>query len=147
MLKMSWHQVTQQEKVQVPAKPAEGGLWTMVCEYVTGPVLLKFNATGSWKFDPDEGGACGPDGSFDTHIAPKDCVNKDAPVGALIGKIGNSTANAEGLKVFVVGSFCVLRVSAAESGPLFLTINDVPSGFVDNGGRLDVSVFEAQDRP
>ena len=40
----------------------------------------------------------------------------------------------------MVGHYCVLELDAAAKGPLFLTINDLPTGFGDNSGELTVDV-------
>ncbi len=73
-----------------------------------------------------------------------ECLSQDGQVGALIGKIGGSSAAVKNISsAFVVGSFCVLEVAATSAGALFLTINDVPAGMADNSGSLLVSIWEA----
>jgi hypothetical protein len=145
MLKINWKKVPL-DVTEIHAKPATG-LWTKALEFVTGPIKFKITASGNWKFDGDEGGTCDANGSLTSHLDPKACINEHAPVGALIGKIGHSTASIDGVKSFVVGSFCIVQLSANESGPLFLTINDAPSGFFDNEGKLQVEVHEHVDPP
>ena len=47
----------------------------------------------------------------------------DAPPGALIGRIGGSSAGLKADGAFVVGSSCVVAVPAGSIGPLFLSFN------------------------
>jgi hypothetical protein len=87
-------------------------------------------------------GKCGPDG--DIHSPPSsDSLLPDALLGALIGKIGGSSAAIKNATAFVVGSHCVLEISDTTKGPLFLTINDTCSGMQDNSGSIHVSIWEA----
>jgi hypothetical protein len=71
-----------------------------------------------------------------------------AAYGALVGKIGGSsgdvpdstvgTAGPYGNKrVFAVGTDCILTLAtAADGGPLFLTMNDKPEEFSKHSGEL-----------
>jgi hypothetical protein len=137
----------------VPAKPA--GVWTKVLDYVGPSRKLRFIASGTWCWqDPsslpnhDAPGSsetrreCGPDGDLSA-TPSKGCLTQEAPVGALIGKIGGSTATVQNMGAFVVGAFCVYDVSDAMKGPLFLTINDMPAGMSDNNGKIVVSIWES----
>lgn len=152
---------------EVPAKPAS--LWTLVVEYVGPSRKLRFKASGTWAYqDPslpapaapaaappaagdntrtgvvsaDEKRECGPDG--DLWIPPPaDALSQDAFIGALIGKIGGSSAAIKNTSAFAVGSFCVVDVTDTTKGPLYLTINDVPGGIANNSGTLSVSIWEA----
>ncbi len=72
-----------------------------------------------------------------------ECLSQDALVGALIGKLGGSSASVKNSNAFVVGSYCVLEVAETSKGPLYLTINDLPAGMGDNSGKLLVSIWEA----
>jgi hypothetical protein len=62
----------------------------------------------------------------------------------LVGKIGGSIAESTGLHDFVVGSFCIIEVPAEKKGPLYLTINDLPSGFADNAKKVRVGIHAAE---
>ncbi|HEV2416890.1 MAG TPA: hypothetical protein VGX94_03735 [Terriglobia bacterium] len=87
-------------------------------------------------------GQCGPDG--DIYVtAPADALLADVLPGALIGKIGGSSAAVKNSGAFVVGSDCVLEVDANTKGPLYLTINDSCVGMHDNSGTIRVSIWEA----
>jgi|SRR5579862_1362142 len=147
--------------VVIPAKPA--GLWELALDYVSGSRLVQIrvmatddrgnNVETSWK--PDASASSTADG---IDIEAKDACTADkmlsrmARRGALIAKIGGSTADIPdggntaapwaNRKVFTVGSRCVVPVASTEGGPLFLTMNDCPSGFPQHEGRLHVLIEE-----
>src|SRR5262249_48683625 len=96
---------------------------------------------------------CGPDGSL-LGDQQKQPLVATAPRGAIVGKIGGSTAdlpdtsaNAKGpyggRKAFASGSCTVVELEATDSGPLFLTINDSPNQFYNHAGELWVLIEEA----
>ncbi len=113
-------------------------LWTLAYDEL-GPVQLKIEA------DPDElwsyaaAVQCGPDGDLTSLIARDRCVCAKAPVGALIGKIGGSTAGVDDGRVFPVGSYCVVHLADGE-GPLYLGINDEITGMANNDRALTVRI-------
>lgn len=143
-------------ELEIPAKP--DGIWTRVLDYVGPSRRLLFTATGRWVWQdpasqppsgvsaypkaPDPKGECGPDGDLGTSVS-EECLSPDALPGALIGKIGGSSASVKNTSAFAVGSYCVLEVAETSKGPLFLTINDAPLGMADNSGKLLVSIWEA----
>jgi hypothetical protein len=135
----SWQQL-KLGQADIPAKCV--GLWTQVCEYVEGPVQLKVKATGSWTYS--EGRGCGPDG--DTKLGfSQDVLLANVPRGALIAKVGGSTADKpDGTKqlVFAVGSECVITLEATNKGALFMTMNDDMSQFTGHDGKVTVEVWE-----
>lgn len=75
--------------------------------------------------------------------------------GALIGKVGGSTAElpdsspaassstSSGRKVFVCGSHAIFELSGTDYGPLFLTMNDSPELFCEHSGELWVRIDES----
>jgi len=65
-------------------------------------------------------------------------------VGALLVKIGGSTAGLRDGDVNVAGSAAVIPVDEKTSAPIFLTINDEPAGLSDNEGELTVKLFIAR---
>lgn len=152
---------------KVAAKPE--GLWNMVHPYVRGAALLKVTVVAQvvdqngqrkdistkWKTTAnDEGGA---DGVFRPPRAPASFLVPTAPFGALIAKIGGSTADLPdasasggpypGRKVFAVGSCTVVTLIDTDCGPLFLTMNDSPAGFADHAGELWVLIEGAPVPP
>ena len=73
-------------EAEVKAKPS--GLWTVAREFIPGPVRIRFEAEGTWKYSPES--QCGPDGDMLSMISPSQTILKSAPVGSLIAKIGGS---------------------------------------------------------
>jgi len=67
---------------KIAAKP--DALWTLVGEYIKGPMKLKIEATGTWEYSQTNG--CGPDGSRQAGFLA-DALNPSAPLGTLIGKL------------------------------------------------------------
>lgn len=137
MAEPSW---TQLVEMDVPAKP--DGRWTLVSEYVEKETLLRIRADpkGSWSYTKRVASGCGPNGEATSHLKCESCLLESAPPGSLIGKIGGSTVDS-GSAIFSVGSFAVTKLS--ESGPVYLTVNDEPGGFVDNSGSIKVTVSTA----
>jgi hypothetical protein len=130
---------SEQKKVTVPARP--DGLWTPVFEYVKGPAIIKVEAKGQWSYSREK--SCGPDGDRAALLSPDQSISPANPIGALLVKIGGSTAGAADGTVSVVGSMGVVQLGANDGGPLFLTMNDALSGFGDNGGTLEATVSVA----
>lgn len=126
---------------KVKAKPDNGALWNLVYEYLAGPRRLRFKAQGDWKRCPDR--VCGPNGDIREKFEA-DNLSGSAPVGALIGKIGGSSADkGDATQVFVVGDHCVIHVSDTARGGLYLTMNDHPANFQHHDGELEVTIEEA----
>jgi hypothetical protein len=125
-------------KLIISAKPS--GLWTRTDIFVLGPALLKFEAAGQWYYSTKYGRESSADGDLLSPIPLKRCLSEKAPIGSLLGKIGGSVADRGGDSVFLVGSYCVLEVGKDQRGPLYLTINDVYDGYIDNDGQLEVVV-------
>jgi hypothetical protein len=140
MSTLQWTQIV--KDLEVPAKP--DGLWTIACEFIQGPAKLKITAEGIWQYADEDYALCGPDGNSVSYLSSSHCINVNAPVGALVGKIGGGTADVKGEVDFVVGRFCVLSVPQDKSGTLFLSINDLPSSLSDNSSSLKVQVYLAQ---
>lgn len=149
----AWKEI---KKVKVEAKPA--GIWNVALPYICGSRLLKLsiqstddkNATVPIAWAPSPKKQCGADGAAMTKSG---ALLSAAPYGALVGKIGGSTADLpdisatagpySGKKVFVVGAYSVVSIATTDCGPLFLTMNDSPDGFDDHSGVLWVLIEEA----
>jgi len=129
-------------EVKVQAKPEHEALWKLVYEYLAGPRRLRFKATGAWEREP--GKTCGPNGASREQL-DNAYLAGGAQVGALIGKIGGSTADKgdSPAQVFAVGEYCVIHVPDTARGGLFLTMNDKPQNFYQHSGELDVTIEEA----
>lgn len=150
----SWKVV---KAVRVEAKPT--GYWNLVIGYLPGSRLLRFSLLArdehghplSTAWNPAPTVSCGADG---TNVTPakSGLLSGGASYGALIGKIGGSSADIPdtsqpttpygGKRVFAVGSQCVISLGATEGGPLFLTMNDNPEGFSNHSGALHVQIEE-----
>lgn len=132
---MTWSQVQQ---VTVPAKPM--GVWTWAIDYVKGPARILIEATdgAQWCYSP--GCACGPDGDLSALLSAEHTILPTAPVGALILKIGGSTAGTTDGTTRVAGSKAYIEIDDKVSGPVFLTINDALGGMSDNTGELHVKI-------
>jgi hypothetical protein len=154
-LTLPWQ--TYADMVPVPSRIA--GFWTLVLEFVPGARLLRVrvlsaDANGAQlntQWSPADNIHCGPDG-YPNDTKRTNLLCSSAAYGALIGKIGGSTADVPdssagsagpypGRKVFAVGSDCIVTLpSAADGGPLFLTMNDQPCSFEHHAGGLFVTV-------
>jgi hypothetical protein len=132
---MTWTEV---KEVRVPAKPT--GLWTWAVDYVRGPARILIEATEGpdWWYSP--GHSCGPDGDLGALLTPAHLLLPAAPVGALLVKVGGSTAGAADGTVRVAGAKAFVEIDGRVSGPIFLTINDELSGMADNTGELKVTI-------
>lgn len=92
--------------------------------------LLRIQATGTWA--PFAGlPSCGPDGLAGFNYPDSSLIVADCPVGALIGRIGGSSATVKAVgdappgqtKAFAVGSYCVVKLPEGVVGPLFIGFN------------------------
>ena len=90
---------------------------------------LRLVARGSWEAVAGIGN-CGPDGRVGVSFPSQRLLLAECPVGALIGRIGGSsasttTAAAAGIAgaVFPIGSHAVVKVPDDVVGPLFIGFN------------------------
>ena len=135
---MSTNWVILKDNVKVEARPA--GLWTVALEWLDGPAILKFEAGDEeWFYSESDVSKTRADGHLTSLLAAKGCLLQSAPVGALIGKIGGSSASATDGTLFTVGKFTLLEIDKSK-GPLYLTINDEPGGFANNRGAITVKI-------
>jgi len=123
--------------------------WTMIVDYIPGPARLKIEAWGMW---PSGVSPCGPDG--DTTADPLPAVASELaavspppsyPAGALLGKIGGSTAGRAEGKVFAIGRCCVIDLAENGGGPLFVAVNADAKTFPDE--RYTAHVIVSCARP
>lgn len=137
---MPWQQLKLETNV-VLARPT--GLWTLIIDYLPGPAAIKIAANDAqWSYSEAPTTQCGADGDPDSLLARTRCLLTTAPVGALVGKIGGSTAGvvSDGA-LFVVGRSCVVQIPEG-GAPVYLTINDESGGMANNSGQIDVSVYQ-----
>jgi hypothetical protein len=125
------------DSIEIKAKP--DGIWTLAYDYVKGPALVQIEADDSeWQYAP--GKKCKADGDLSSMLSSKDSILPSAPVGALIAKVGGSTAGISDGRLFVAGKKCLLQLDQNTSGPIFLTINDQLTGMQNNDGVLKVTI-------
>jgi hypothetical protein len=136
----SWQDPT---TVEISTTPA--GLWTKAVEFVPAGTVLKLEVdpSAAWRYSNQHQRTCGPDGEIGA-AADSGLLMPEAPVGAVIGKIGGSSAGKSDGTQFVVGAFALLTVAQDKSGPLFLTMNVNPAHRPATNDRIGVSVFEAR---
>lgn len=131
---MKWSEVG--KDIEVKAKPQ--GMWTWAVDYVKGPALILIEASGNWTYS--RGASCGPDGDLSAVISTGHAILPAAPIGALLIKIGGSTAGVNDGAVRVAGTKAVIQIDDKTSGPILLTINDEITGFADNDGIVKATV-------
>ena len=109
--------------------------WLMALDCFEGYTHLRITAGGKWEMLPGLSIQCGPDGRSDIPIASDALLLPSCRPGALIGKIGGSSASldrpaAPGADpvagepaVFAIGSACIVALKDLPLGPLFVGIN------------------------
>ncbi|MCP4381247.1 MAG: hypothetical protein GY798_07485 [Hyphomicrobiales bacterium] len=107
--------------------------WLMALETFGDSSHLKIEATGSWTIADGLLPACAPDGLSGLGLPATQSVIEDCRFGALLGKLGGSSAShhspaddATGLAAgepFPVGAYCVTEIPGAVHGPLFIGFN------------------------
>jgi hypothetical protein len=114
--------------------------WYRVVEHVAAGKLLKFDAKGEWAFFPGFAQKCGPDGFLGLPIPDARLMLPNAPVGALIGKIGGSTADQKDGTLFSIGSFSIFAVPEKAGGPVYFGLNAIPGAPILKLEKIDLTV-------
>jgi hypothetical protein len=97
--------------------------WFKVVDYVKTGKILKFEASGEWTFLP--GLTCEPDGYIGFPLPYDKLLVSTTPVGALIGKLGGSTADQKDGTLFAIGSYTIFVPPEKGSGPLYIGANTI----------------------
>jgi hypothetical protein len=129
MISLTWKPLT---PFTLPASDAIAWPWIMACEDLgVTSTYLKLKATGKWQ--PMEGlSSCGPDGLTGQTFLDDRLFVTDCPLGALIGRIGGSsaslkvptpTADSGETKAFAVGAYALVKLPKETAGPLYLGFN------------------------
>ncbi len=149
MLQPTWRMIVPELKIP---RPGESAPWVLVVEAPTAGKLMRVVASGEWTPASAFPVQCTADGFFKTKPAPGPLVTS-APLGALIARLGGSTADqtvdtpASGQQpnriLFSIGRTCIFSVPTAPVGALFLGVNDHPECMADVTGELTVRIFEA----
>jgi hypothetical protein len=119
-----------------PAAPAPWSIfanqgWQAAHTFVHPGDELEITATGAWSHDPDDPQFSNPYGPGGVEIFESGVILPSAPIGSLLGRIGDSPP-------FVIGEHLVLN--PAYRGELWLSMNDSPDRFSDNTGYVGVTV-------
>ena len=136
-------------KAEIPGSPPSAAPralnvpWVLVVPGMRDYTHLRIQAKGSWTQSGDKIGECGPDGLATTPVQVNTMPVRDAGVGALIGKLGGSSATltmppsapsakdaaaapvgslAEGA-AFAIGSHCIVTLPQNFIGPLYISFN------------------------
>jgi hypothetical protein len=135
--------------------------WTPILDYAPPGKLLKIvviedpNAnppvTGKWRPKDFPADGCSADGDYENKQSKNGTpLVASAPRGALIGRLGGSTADqtldantAPSRILFAVGRYCVLMVPQSPAGALFLGVNDSPDRMGNVSNNLYVNIYEA----
>lgn len=109
--------------------------WQMALESFDDATHLKIESDGVWSALDSVMPNCGPDGLAGIKLPDGILVLSGCPFGALVGKLGGSSASHkvleepnENLAVsepFAIGAFCILKIPEDMPGPLFIGFNMV----------------------
>jgi hypothetical protein len=122
--------------VAIDATPA--GHWQRVLDSVAPKTVLKIEATGQWTVG---GLTSTPDGVL---VAPAESrALSDYPAGALLGKLGGSTAGSKEGTVFAIGSYCIVQSGDAPA-PLYAAVNVSPSAALTAAKKIELKITEAE---
>ncbi len=107
--------------------------WLLILESMNDATHLKFVAEGKWEVTNSVLPDCDPDGAAGLAVPDGQLILKGCPFGALLGKIGGSTAfdkipseASDALAIdqpVAIGSFCQLKLPESTSAPLFIGFN------------------------
>ncbi len=143
--------------------PEPGKQWKLALEVLRAGRLVKVEVVIDPSRNPPEIGRwrpqgfandCSADGDFagtarGTNAPAGTPLLASAPPGALIGRIGGSTADqavdtsqTPSRLVFSIGRKCVFAVPNSPAGSLFLGVNDDPVRMAEVTGRLLVDIYE-----
>jgi hypothetical protein len=128
MLTLNWSEI---KKINQPAQDVVAA-WLVALEELDPAVkFLRFTAIGKWTAMPGLS-ACGPDGLIGQSIPEDRLILSDCSVGALIGRIGGSSATLKGpatpaeggeTKPFPIGCHAVVKLPENTTGPIFFGFN------------------------
>jgi hypothetical protein len=120
------------------------GLWLPVTDLLPAKRLIKLQASGNWACFGRAVPTCGPEGYLDYGVPPDQLMVADSPTGALIGKIGGSTAGrSKDGTLFPIGTLCVLS-PLEKAVPLFVAVNGGGRGGAYEFADLRIDIFHAE---
>ena len=109
--------------------------WLMAVQSLRDVTHLLITAEGEWEASGGQLRPFPPDGHMGLPIQADKLLVPDCPPGALVGKIGGSSAHlaatlAAGAAVpgaiFPVGAHCIVSIPSGVVGPLFIGFNWIP---------------------
>jgi hypothetical protein len=109
--------------------------WSLAVDAIRDVTHLCIRASGAWVAYGGQLMPFPPDGHVGLPIDPTRLILPECAAGALIGKMGGSSAAvtpaATGTvtleaRPFAVGAYCVLAIPAQSKGPLFIGFNWIP---------------------
>lgn len=124
--------------------------WRMVIDFIEDVNILRIAAEGEWEAWPGVAPRCGPDGFAGLAPDPKELILPTCLIGALIGKLGGSSAGLDAPApapegkppissgAFAIGTGCLVTIPAGTHGPLFIGINSRARPIALTGLRLQV---------
>jgi hypothetical protein len=157
MAQPTWRKIVSELPVPEPQKQ-----WQLALQVLDIGKLMMIEVVIDPARQPPEDGtwtpqgfatACSADGDFSgtaRGTTPGSPLVSSAPPGALIARIGGSTADqtvdasaTPSRVVFSVGRRCIFTVPSSPTGSLFLGVNDDPARMANVTGRLLVNIHEA----
>jgi hypothetical protein len=128
---IAWTELTRYQLAQGAAAHRIDAPWIAVVHDLAEATLIRISATGTWS--PLAGlPQCQPDGLVGMSYPEAGLVITDCAVGALIGRVGGSSASLKAAtadttagetKPFPIGKRCVLRLPQNALGPIFIGFN------------------------
>jgi hypothetical protein len=127
MLTLNWSEIN---KINLPAQDVVAA-WLVALEELDPAVkYVRFKAVGKWTAMAGLS-ACGPDGLIGQSFPDDRLILSDCSVGALIGRIGGSSATLKGptapeggeTKPFPIGCQTVAKLPDNSTGPIYFGFN------------------------
>lgn len=148
----NWTNIT----VELPAANDDGtrilaSPWLVALKTIEDCDHLRIEAYGEWELLPGQDLHSGPDGRGDIPFAGDALILPTCPAGALIGRIGGSSASSDKISegteakdgappiVFAIGSTCMIPLKELPHGPLFVGVNIRPRPI--KIARLELKIF------
>ncbi len=109
--------------------------WRVAVETLRDITYLQIESQGSWEAAGNHLKPFSPDGHVGLPIQSDRLILPDCPAGALIGRIGGSSATFATVAVgaaaaesrpFAIGSHCLVPIPSGSVGPLFIGFNWMP---------------------
>jgi hypothetical protein len=108
--------------------------WRVAVATLRDVTHLRISATGLWEPADGQLAPFSPDGHMGLRVDASLLLLPDVPVGALLGRIGGSSASLTTVpsaatdalaasQVFPIGAHCIVGVGTALVGPLFIGFN------------------------